>query len=74
MTRHPSELANVRSPLAGDRLSYRVAEAALLSGLSRTTIYELIAAGKIRDVKVAGCRIVPAQDLLRLVTGEVADA
>lgn len=57
-----------------DRISYRVAEAAHVSGLSRSTIYELIAAGKIRDIKVAGCRIIPAEDLLRLIAGSPTDA
>lgn len=66
--------SNPRPAPVSDRLSYRVAEAAHVSGLSRSTIYELIAAGKIRDVKVAGCRIVPAEDLHRLIAGGPADA
>jgi len=49
-------------------LSYRVADAETVTGISRTTLYELIAAGKLPDVKIAGCRLIPSDALKRLVT------
>ena len=35
-----------------ERIAYSVADAALVSGLSRTTLYELIKSGTLRSVKV----------------------
>ena len=49
-------------------MAYRVNDAAKVSGLSRSTIYNLIAARKLRSVVVAGRRLIPA-DALRDLLG-----
>jgi excisionase family DNA binding protein len=50
------------------RLLYRPEEAAAVLGLGRTKVYELIASGEIRSVKVGGCRRVSATALAAFVT------
>jgi hypothetical protein len=55
------------TPLPPDvALAYRVNDAVKISGLSRSSIYNLIAAGKLRSVVVAGRRLIPA-DALRFL-------
>lgn len=46
----------------------RVPEIAERLGMSRTKIYELLAAGELPSVKVAGCRRVRVADLDDFVT------
>lgn len=46
-----------------ERLAYRVPEAAKILGISRSSIYELIAAGHLESVRLPGGRI-------RVVTAE----
>lgn len=54
-----------------DRIAYRIDDAANAIGLSRSTIYELINAGKLRSVKAAGRRLILAEDLKAfLLAGE----
>jgi len=48
-------------------LAYRIADAVAVSGLSRTTIYALMAAGKLRTVKIGGRRLVPRAALAELL-------
>lgn len=48
---------------AAPRLAYRIDEAAELAGISRDTIYRLIAAGKLKTVKIGRCRVVTAKVL-----------
>ena len=43
------------------RLVYSIKEAAHACGLSRATLYRLIAAGKLRTVKVGARRLVPVE-------------
>jgi excisionase family DNA binding protein len=48
--------------------AYRVQDFCKAFGLSRSTVYNLIAQGKLRSVLVAGRRLIPAdaaEDLLR---------
>jgi excisionase family DNA binding protein len=45
----------------GPRLAYRIDEAAKLAGVSRETLYRLIAKGKLKTVKIGGCRVVSAK-------------
>jgi excisionase family DNA binding protein len=50
-------------------IAYTIAEAAKASGLSRSTIYELIAAKKI-DARKSGARtLIPAESLRRFIEG-----
>lgn len=37
-------------------------------GVSRSTLYQLIAAGQIRSVKIRGRRMIPTTEIKRLVT------
>jgi excisionase family DNA binding protein len=51
-------------------LAYRIDDAVKASGLSRSTLYDLISEGRLRSVKVAGRRLIPADALLALLRGE----
>ncbi|MBL26619.1 MAG: hypothetical protein CMM50_03580 [Rhodospirillaceae bacterium] len=58
-----------------DRIAYSVVEAAELVGLSRSSLYEQIAAGQLRVVKVGRRTVVPADELRAWLTrlAETAD-
>lgn len=45
------------------RLSYSIDEAAYALGLGRTMIYELIAKGQIKSIKVGNRRLIPTSAL-----------
>jgi excisionase family DNA binding protein len=56
------------APLPPDiALAYRVNDAVKISGLSRSSIYKLIAEGELRSVLVAGRRLIPADALRKLL-------
>lgn len=48
------------------RLAYSIAESEALSGLSRSSLYRLIAAGTLRTVQHGRRRLVPSAELERL--------
>ena len=48
------------------RLAYSIAESEALSGLSRSSLYRLIAAGKLKTIQHGRRRIVPRAELERL--------
>jgi excisionase family DNA binding protein len=48
------------------RLAYSIAESEALTGLSRSSLYRLIAAGKLKTVQHGRRRIVPRGELERL--------
>ena len=50
--------------LSSDKLAYRIDEAADVSGLSRTTLYKLMAAKKLASAKVEGRRLILRADLV----------
>ncbi len=50
-----------------DKFALRVKEAANLSGLSRSTLYKLLSARKLRDVKIGGRRLILREDLEALL-------
>lgn len=50
-----------------DKLLYKIPEVASYLSLSRTTVYELVRAGKLPSVRVGGSRRVLGQDLRRFV-------
>lgn len=62
------ELAATATAPGPDRL-YAIPEAAALLGVSRTALYDQLAAGRIRSVKVGRRRLVPGQ-AIRELTGE----
>ncbi len=49
-----------------DRWAYRVADACHGLGISRTSLYELVKAGKIKTIKIAGRTLVPRSEIERL--------
>jgi excisionase family DNA binding protein len=49
-----------------EKFGYRVNEAAHFLGVSRSTVYELIADGTLPDLKIGGRRILPADALKKL--------
>jgi excisionase family DNA binding protein len=51
------------------KLAFRIDEAVVASGLSRSTLYNLIAAGTLPSVRVAGRRLILKADLIKLLTG-----
>lgn len=53
------------------KLGYSIAEACQASSLGRSTIYNHIAANRLRAVRVGGRTIIPAEALHALIAGEV---
>jgi excisionase family DNA binding protein len=61
-----------RNPVMTERAAYPVSEAReLLGGISRSSLYRLIAAGQIRVVKLGSRTLVPASEIERLVGGQL---
>jgi excisionase family DNA binding protein len=58
--------SNDTSPTV-DKLLYTPVEAAQALGVSRSTVYELIAAGVLPSVQIGSCRRVPVEGLHRYV-------
>ena len=50
-----------------EKIALRINETVAVSGLSRSTIYELLKAGKLRAVKIGGRRLILRQDLQALL-------
>ena len=57
---------------ATPKLGYSIRVACQASSLGRTTIYNHIAAGRLRVTRVGGRTIIPAENLRALITGDVA--
>ena len=55
--------------IEADRLAYSVAEAAQLISVSQRTLYNYIAGGTLKAIKVGGRRLVRRSDLERLIEG-----
>lgn len=53
--------------MTGDRLLLRPVEAAQRLGIGRTKLYELIASGELRSVRIGGARRVSATALAEFV-------
>jgi hypothetical protein len=60
------ETQSVSSSQFLPRLAYSLAEAESLSGLSRSSLYRLMAAGKLHTVQRGRRRLVPTAELERL--------
>lgn len=52
------------------KIAYSIREACQASSLGRTTLYNHIAAGRLRAVRVGGRTIIPAEALHALVAGD----
>ena len=48
------------------RLAYPIDETAALLGVSRRTVYELIARGELRPVRIGARQRIPADELARI--------
>jgi excisionase family DNA binding protein len=57
-------LPNIRTE---DKLALRINEVIITAGISRSTIYNLMAAGKLRTTKIGGRRLVLLEDLQKLL-------
>lgn len=57
----------MRRCAALEQLAYRIPDAATLIGVSRASIYNLVAAGQLDARKVAGRTVIPAESLRRLI-------
>lgn len=51
------------------KISFSIREACQATSLGRTTIYNHIAAGRLRAVRVGGRTIIPAEALQALIAG-----
>jgi excisionase family DNA binding protein len=60
------------SNISSDRLAFRVDEFCAVTRISRSTLYKLMREGKIRTVRVAGRRLIPAEAARALLQGEAA--
>jgi excisionase family DNA binding protein len=56
------------------RVAYSLSEAELATGLSRSTLYRLMARGELGTVKRGKRRLIPTQELQRLCQPEAAPA
>ncbi len=50
-----------------EKIALRINETVAVSGLSRSTIYELLKAGKLRAVKIGGRRLILRESLQALL-------
>ncbi len=57
----------------GERISVTVDQAVAASGLSRSTLYELIRDDALESRVVAGRRLILVRSLRRLIEGDAAD-
>lgn len=51
------------------KLAYRIDEAVKASGLGRSFLYERIADGSLKSVKVGNCRLILRDDLVKFLSG-----
>ncbi|ADU13145.1 helix-turn-helix domain-containing protein [Asticcacaulis excentricus] len=55
------------------KLAYRIDEAVKASGLRRSVLYERLADGSLKSVKIGKCRLIMRDELLRFLSGEPDD-
>ena len=70
-TKSPAlDLARQKSASApAERLAYSVAEAAVVTGLSRSKLYELIQSRELASLKICGRRLLRREALIALLDG-----
>ena len=64
-----TNLAEREPARPNEPLAYRVNEFCRVVGLGRTTVYALIAEGRLATVKVGNRRLIPRQAALALLAG-----
>lgn len=52
------------------KIAYSIRQACYVSSLGRTTIYNHIAAGRLRASRIGGRVVIPADSLLALIAGQ----
>jgi excisionase family DNA binding protein len=60
--------------VVSERLAYRVAEAAAMVGISRSKMYELIAAGTMPTIRIGTAVRVPADALRAWIQQQIVGA
>ncbi len=58
-------------PRMTQRAAWPIDEGAYRLGVGRTSIYKLATEGKIRLIKIAGRRLIPDEEIVRLTNGEI---
>jgi len=58
---------NVPRICSDEKFAFRINEAVAVSGLSRSTLYKLLSAEKLRAVKIGGRRLILRDDLMALL-------
>jgi excisionase family DNA binding protein len=53
---------------AAGKMAYRVNEACECLGIGRTSLYELVKAGDLKLIKIAGRSLVPRSEIERLIS------
>jgi len=71
MTKNP--ITYRRAPAPPEKLVYRINEACEALCIGRTSLYEMIKAGELKTVKIAGRTLVPASEIYRLTRLENDD-
>jgi excisionase family DNA binding protein len=51
----------------GEKIALRIKDAVKMSGIGRTKLYSMIGSGKLRAVKVGGCRLILRTDLVAML-------
>lgn len=57
--------------LAAELISVRIKDACRITGIGRSKLYELIAAGEIRTAKVGTITLIPVQELSALIAARL---
>jgi excisionase family DNA binding protein len=57
-------------PYETPKLAYSIKEACHASSLSRAGVYNHIAAGRLKAVRIGGRTVIPAESLRALLSGE----
>jgi excisionase family DNA binding protein len=63
----PAEGNKAQSSAGPERLAYGIADAAIVSGISRSKLYELLKDGALPSVKIGARRLIRARDLAELL-------
>lgn len=50
-------------------VAYRPGTAAVALGVSQRSVYRMIDRGTLRTMKIAGVRLIPAEDVLAIIAG-----
>lgn len=57
-------------PIHPTKLAYSIREACAATSIGRSTLYAHIAAGRLQVRKVGGRTVIPAENLIALITGD----